>query len=92
MATPPGAPYARRVHTSKLTREQVERVQAAVRPMLGYVGRLAERMQKLGWDASDPAYKAAWAAYYELHTLNVHLQYAGCAPGTAGKRSEPPAR
>jgi len=43
------------VHTSKLTREQVEKLQAAVRPMLGYIGRLAERMQKLGWDASDPA-------------------------------------
>ena len=60
------------MHTSKLTREQVQKLQAAVGPMLGYFSRLTTRMQRMGWDASDPAYKAAWATYHELHALNVH--------------------
>ena len=60
--------------------------------MLGYFSRLTERMQKLGCDATDPAYKAAWAAYHVLHRLNVELHYAGMRPGTAGKPSGTPAR
>ena len=57
--------------------------------MLGYMSRLTTGMQQMGWDATDPAYKAAWAAYHELHRLNVELHYSGLQPGTGGKPSEP---
>ena len=58
--------------------------------MLEYFARLTERIQRLGWDATDPAYKAAWAAYHELHRLNVELHYAAMPAGTGGKPSETP--
>jgi hypothetical protein len=57
--------------------------------MLGYVYRLAHRMQRMGWKPDDAMYVAAWDAYYALHALHVHARYASCKPGT-GRRSEVP--
>ena len=75
---------------SKLTPEQAKKLVAAVGPMLGYVNRLAHRMQRMGWDAGDPMYVAAWRAYDALHALHVHCHYASCQPGTAGRPPEVP--
>jgi hypothetical protein len=73
---------------SKLTPEQGKRLCDAVTPMLGYLHRLAHAMERMGWDASDPMYRAAWDAYNSLHALRVHCHYASCLPGTTGKSAE----
>jgi hypothetical protein len=78
------------VDASKLTPRQGEQLAETVGPMLGYVYRLAQRMQKMGWHPDDPLYVAAWESYYALHALHVHARYASCHPGTAGKPSEAP--
>lgn len=74
--------------STKLRPEQGERLVRAVGPMLGYVGKLAHRMQRMGWRASDPMYVAAWRAYDALHALHIHCHYASCKPGTAGRASQ----
>jgi hypothetical protein len=53
--------------------------------MLGYLTRLSDRMQKRAWQASDPAYVAAWKAQDALHELCVRLRYQACGnPGSRG--------
>jgi hypothetical protein len=66
----------------------VHKLVDGVTPMLGYACRLAHRMQRMAWKASDPLYVAAWDAYHALHALCVNARYASCLPGTAGKPSE----
>lgn len=74
---------------SKLTPEQAKKIVAAIGPALGYVCRLAHRMQRIGWNASDPMYVEAWRSYNALHALHIHAHYASCTPGTAGRPCEP---
>jgi hypothetical protein len=86
----PASPlYCSVVDSSNLAPEQAARIVAAVRPALGYCCRLAHRMQRVGWEASDPMYVEAWRAFEALHALHVHAHYASCTPGTAGRPSEP---
>ena len=73
---------------SNLTPEQAQRIASAVTQMVGYTHRLAHGMQRMGWRADDPMYRAAWDAYHALHALCVHARHASCLPGTAGKPSE----
>ena len=74
--------------SSKLTPDQGVRLADTVGPMLGYVYRLACRMQQMGWRSDDPMYVAAWDSYHALHALHVHARYASCKPGTAGKPTD----
>jgi hypothetical protein len=41
-------------------------------------------MQRMGWNASDPMYVAAWKAYDGLHALHIHAHYTNCGLGKAG--------
>ena len=59
-----------------------------LQPILGYLTRLTERMQKRGGRADDDAYRAAWRARDGMHELYVRLRYAGCGPGRAGNPGE----
>jgi hypothetical protein len=61
----------------------IERWQAAkllktLRPMLGYLYRLRERMDKVGFISSDPLYRRVCRAYDSLHALTVELHYLSC--------------
>lgn len=51
---------------------------AAVRPMLGYVGRLRERMYATGWTDADKLMQMVNGAQDALHRLTVELHYEGC--------------
>ena len=74
---------------SDLTPQQAAELAGRLQPMLGFLTRLTNRMQKRGWRASDAAYQAAWHARDGLHELCVRLRYAGCGPGRAGNPSLP---
>ena len=71
--------------SSKLTEEQGRRLAGTLAPMVGYLHRLAHRMQQMGWRPDDPIYQAAWEAYHAAHALHVQAHYAGCKVGRGGK-------
>jgi hypothetical protein len=48
------------VDLSDLTPREADAPARRLQPMLGYLVRLSDRMQKRGWRADDPAYLAAW--------------------------------
>jgi hypothetical protein len=73
------------VRAEDLRPEQLERLKAAVGRELRYLTKLVDRMEKRAWDRTDPVYHEAWEAYRHVHSLSVHLQYASCPKGTAGK-------
>jgi len=84
------------VDLSEVTPEQAKALDARLRPALGYLVRLTNRMQQRGWRASDPAYQAAWAARHALHELCVRLHAASRprpegppAPATATDQRPP---
>ena len=71
--------------TSRLTPEQAAALAAKLAPMLGYLVRLTDRMQKRGWRSDDEAYRPAWRARNEMHELCVRLRYQACGnPGNRG--------
>jgi hypothetical protein len=76
------------VDLSDLTRQQAQELGEKLHPHLGYLTRLTDRMQKRGWKAQDPAYRAAWNARHHLHDLVVRLHYqsAGNPGGRGGGR------
>lgn len=78
------------MHLSDLTPQQAEQLAERLRPTMGYLVRLTNRMQQRAWSATDPAYLAAWAARDALHELCVRLHYvtrAGHAGAPAPRHS-----
>jgi hypothetical protein len=73
------------VDVSDLTPAEADALARRRQPMLGYLVRLSDRMQKRGWRADDPVYVAAWAARYAVHDLTVRVRYQACGnPGGGG--------
>jgi hypothetical protein len=73
------------VDLSDLTPAQADALAQRLAPMLGYLVRLTDRMQKRGWHAHDPVYRDAWAARHALHELTVRVRYQACGnPGGRG--------
>ena len=64
-----------------LTREQAAIVAASVHPMLGYLIRPRQRMQKVGFLVGDPLYLKVREAEDKLHSLWVDLHYRSCGSG-----------
>jgi hypothetical protein len=62
------------VDSSQLTAAQADDLAERIGPMLGYVGRLCDRMQKRGWLGSDPLYVDARAAEDKLRRLQLALR------------------
>jgi hypothetical protein len=54
---------------------------AALRPALGYLYRLRERMEKQGFPPNDKLLKLTDAAYNAIHALTVELHYLSCESG-----------
>jgi hypothetical protein len=72
---------------SDLTPAEANALAQRLAPMLGYVVRLTNRMQKRGWRAHDPAYVAAWEARDAMHELLVRVRYQACGnPGGTNRR------
>jgi len=61
-----------------MTRRQAALLNKALQPAVGYLYRLRERMQKVGFLPSDPLYKLVCKAYDSLHALFVELHYLSC--------------
>ena len=57
---------------------QAKKIDAALRPTLGYLFHLRERMQKKGFAPGDPYYQAVCRAYDAMHAVCVRTHYLTC--------------
>jgi hypothetical protein len=64
-----------------LTREQAAALSAKVGPILGYLVRLRQRMDKVGLLPGDPLYVLVREAENKLHHLSVELHYRSYGSG-----------
>ena len=60
--------------SSHLTAAQADDLANHIGPMLGYLTRLRERMQRRGWAASDPLYVDVQATREAMHRLHLTLR------------------
>jgi hypothetical protein len=72
----------------RLTREQIEAVEARVRPMLAWLTKLGERMDHDGWEPDDGLRRLAWAARNAMHDLSCELHELKCNSGVGRKPRE----
>jgi hypothetical protein len=64
-----------------LTREQSAVLSAKIGPMLGYMVRLRQRMEKVGFLPGDLLYRLVREAEDKVHHLSVELHYRSCDGG-----------
>ena len=65
-----------------LTPDQLQALTERLRPTLGYLHKLIERMEAEGFPAHDKLYRTASEAEDRLHHLLTVLHYLGCAEVT----------
>jgi hypothetical protein len=66
----------------RLTRPQVEALLDAIHERLGYMVRVRERMEKVGFLPTDELYALVRAAEMAMHSLWVYLHYRSCERGS----------
>ena len=67
---------------------QAKALYAAIRPALGYLCRLRDRMEKRGFSPTDKLVRLTVTAYDALHALSIELHYLSCEAGV-GRQSPP---
>jgi hypothetical protein len=63
------------VDGGKLERWQAAKLFTALQPHVGYLYRLRERMQQVGFVPSDPLFQRVCEAYDALQALYIELHY-----------------
>jgi N-methylhydantoinase A/oxoprolinase/acetone carboxylase beta subunit len=71
---------------TSLSREQAATLLASIRPMLRYLNRLQERMQKRGFPPHDTLYRLVLEARDRIRHLSVDLHYLSCDGGVGEPR------
>jgi hypothetical protein len=66
---------------TKIKLWQAKLMYATLRPALGCLCRLRERMERRGFPQNDKLLKLTVAAYNAIHLLTVELHYMSCASG-----------
>jgi hypothetical protein len=69
----------------QLTRDQSKLVDNRLRPMLGYLNKMLDRMHTVGFLPDDKLLRLVVEARDAMHGLCVELHYASCGHGV-GKR------
>jgi hypothetical protein len=67
--------------STKIKPWQAKLMYATLRPALGYLCRLRERMERRGFPPNDKLLKLTEAAYNAIHSLTVELHYMSCEGG-----------
>jgi len=67
--------------STKLKAWQARLMYTTLRPALGYLHRMRERMDRRGFPPNDKLLKLTVAAYNAIHSLPVELHYMSCASG-----------
>jgi hypothetical protein len=71
----------------KVQRWQAEKIKEAVGPMLSYLTRLRERMEKTGFVPTDRFMQSVHRAWEAVYSLSVAVHYLSCEGGV-GRESE----
>jgi hypothetical protein len=61
-----------------IKRWQAAKLHKTIQPTLGYLYRLRERMQEVGFLPGDPLFERVCQAYDSLHRLFIELHYLSC--------------
>jgi hypothetical protein len=61
--------------------EQAATIRKAARPMLNYLTRLQQRMERIGFPLNDPFYQSVKKARESIFDLSMDLHYLSCAGG-----------
>jgi hypothetical protein len=62
----------------KIRRSQAKELHRRLQPSLGYLYRLRERIQKVGFVPNDKLYALVSNAYESMHALCVEVHYMSC--------------
>jgi hypothetical protein len=62
----------------KIKRSHAKELHRRLHPTVGYLSRLRERMQKVGFVTSDPLFERVTKAYESMHALSMDLHYLSC--------------
>jgi hypothetical protein len=82
--------YALGMNKSDINPEQAKQLADAVCRQKAFLYRLRERMEKRGFQASDPLYQKVAAAYDAVFRLWVELHYMSCGVKNPGEPVEKP--
>jgi hypothetical protein len=64
--------------SNDLTKQQAEQLLAKVRPMLNYLKRLKDRMERRGFPKEDKLFRLVARIHDDMHHLSVTLHYLKC--------------
>ena len=67
--------------SKRLKTWQAKKMHDRLRPTLGYLSRLVQRMEQTRFPADDPLYRDALLAQAEMQGLVMRLHYLSCASG-----------
>jgi hypothetical protein len=72
----------------KVQRWQAEKIKQAVGPMLSYLTRLRERMEKTGFVLTDRFMQTVHRAWEGVYALSVAVHYLSCEGGVGMESRE----
>jgi hypothetical protein len=64
-----------------LSKKQARKILESVRSRLGYLTRLRQGMERVGFSSDDSLFQAVIKAYESVFDLSVKLHYLSCAGG-----------
>ena len=67
--------------STDLTPEQAARLRAAIARQLAYLGKLRQRMERVGFPPNDSLYRAVARAFDAMQEVHVRAHYAACTSG-----------
>ena len=76
--------------SSQITTEQAAKLFAVIRPTVGYLSRLVQRMERRGFPPDDQLLQLATAAFDRMYHLSMTLHYMSVKEGVgrSGPRKE----
>jgi hypothetical protein len=69
------------VNSTTTTITQAKRMHDALAPTLGYLTRLRQRMEQVGFIPADPLYRNVCKVHDAMHGLLTRLHYLTCKSG-----------
>ena len=73
----------------KLTHEQAAALGKRLGPTVGYLFRLRERLEKVGFAQTDKLYQRVCRAQDAMYALGIELHYLSCRGGVGGPPETP---
>jgi hypothetical protein len=73
------------MRSDDLTKEQARAIKEKIGPMLGYLNKLAKRMNQRRFPPDDRLMEAVGKAAQAMHELNVTVHYLSCGTINDGK-------